>query len=463
MADPINWGAFDPSQTAAGLTALQPHVVSQYTNQNAFQAAPGSAADLAYQGQMAQTKMMQQAGLIQFLAGQQQRAIDQQNANSTQLTAQANAANLGIVNQRENAVAEATIDKTNADTAGTSLDVAAKAREELKQRILLQASQTGGLGGYMDALQSVDPDKYLDVTKKQQDITTGILGQKKSILDLQGTERDQAVKSFGDMNKILYAVETSPNPQDSYKKLLPTMQEINPNTPPEYDESWVTGHFVAGLNAAGAAGGASGGLPSQVISALPKEVQGATAFASGSVAPIQSQAATKAAQGPTGIGAGQQMLKIINQNGGKVPLIGGLASTEVGQAIPEVILPEKDQQYRKFHNQYSTSIKTALAGRGMTGDALNEAADSYVPEYGEAPEVNNSKGMSGIELLQRQQEELNPKNVGGGVPNINAEQTTKASAYSTNELTAAAALAVQQGHYPNVNIALADLTRRAQQ
>lgn len=410
MADPINWGAFDPSQTAAGLQALQPHVINQYTNQNAFQAAQGSPAELQYQAQMAQTRQQQQAGMIQYLAGMQQRAIDQQNANSTQLTAQANAANLGVVNQRENAVAEANIDKTNAETAGSQIDVASKAREEQKQQILLQAAQSGGLSGYMDALQSLDPDKYLDVTKKQQDITTGILGQKKSILDLQGTQRDQAVKSFSDMNKLLYAVETSPNPQGTYKQLLPTLQQISPDSPDDYNDSWVTGHFLAGLNAVGGSDGKGGGIAPSAISALPGNVQGTAAFAGGAPAPIQARAASMAALAPVGISAANNLSGMIQAHGG-VPILGA-ASQIPGLGAVAKVTSSTAAQYSSSLEQY----KAALMKAGVDTDQPEGAG--YLPIIGQ-PEESLKNVQKGTALLNSLSTQVNPKQIGVSNPMAN--------------------------------------------
>jgi hypothetical protein len=468
MADPIDWSQLNPAQGAALAQTAQTRPVMNFTNPNAMGISPYE------QGQL---QVAQQSTQIQRLSALAQRNYQQQMANAATTTASADtfkaqteATNDALTQQRGFAVDQANIEKTNAESQGTQADVESKTRENIKQNMLLNAAQQGGLAGYMSTLQTVDPDKYLTVAKTQQDINTSLLGQQKSILDLQGAQREQAVKSYNDAHKLAYLVETSTDPSKTYDLVKGQFNQMGLDLGDTYSPEKMTAVFAAGQAAMGS--GANAGINPAALSLIPQGAAGANlgateAFTSGMPPPVAARAAAMSSVAPLAVNSAQALQQTLSQNQGKAPLIGSLASSPIGSKVPEKLLPEEAQNWKKNVENYQTGLRSVLKG---TPEEIEDQLEELTPVYGEAPEVNSSKLQRGTALMGSLSTMVNPHGLGMPLPTPGqAPGATNAQTPAATKITGAMITpdfiqyAVSKGYYPNAQVAAADLMGRVNQ
>jgi hypothetical protein len=212
---PINWSALTPQAPNAN-----PQILSSMTNPNAFPLGDAQRAALM-QGQ----EQMASQERIANLQGGRQMAMGMMNLEEQRRAAMA-----------QNAVAQQGANQQGAligsQIQGQQIEAKAKMLDFMKQQMLMDASQKGGYGGYMDTIKALDPGKWTEVQAKTQEIQTSILGQRKSLMDLDQTARNNAVNNMKDIGGTLEQVRLAGDKAAFlYSKLAPEIKKIDPNAP----------------------------------------------------------------------------------------------------------------------------------------------------------------------------------------------------------------------------------------
>ena len=429
MADPINWGLLSQNPIAASLA--QGQVLAPFQDASAMPITPVQQAGL--NAHYAQTDATQQGNMLSYLSEQQKAQLEAEKQAEVVRKNSADILNNQQTQAREAALAHNTMRKTDAEIRGSDADLESKRRDNFKQQLLLNASQQGGLQGYLQALEYTDPDKFLTAQKAQTDLQTAILGNAKSVYDLQGSQRDQAVKNFEAAHTILMTTEQSRD-KDAYWDTIaaPVLDKLGIEHPENYDHNWVAGAFAAGANAS---------KPATALSA---------------------RAVPIAATSELGLKGGQKLRNSLAKNGGTPTKLQAASVTAAGMKVPDALLADDVQAYRDAYVQRASAIRQILKGEaGDNADmgSINAQVDSVSPNYGDSAEDARNKLIAGDRILQSASQQINPEGVGLGNADISDEAPKLR--YSADQLSSAAALAVQQGHYKTHEEALADLTKRA--
>lgn len=138
--------------------------------------------------------------------------------------------------------------KTGSEMKTQSLDYQSKMLDYIKQSSLTKASQAGP-AQYMDALKQWDPEKYLNMQKTQTDIQTSMIGQQKTLSDINGQEQTQLLSKLKALGPLMDNIMMSSDPKSAYSASSGLIRSIDPSAPESYDENYVHSQILFSQNA----------------------------------------------------------------------------------------------------------------------------------------------------------------------------------------------------------------------
>lgn len=229
MSVPLNnvLGQLQPNSSL--LAALKPAPMASWENTAALPVSATAAAQMQTQRDIAkgQLKASLLGTILPLQVQQQQNAITNQQTQER-------------INN-ETGLNQATVAKTQADTQQLQTGQQQAALNLQKDQLLQHAASVGGSDAYMAVLSSIDPGKYAEVRKAQEDVNTSVIGQKKSIQDLDINERKDALDQYEKLNGVAQSVLLAPEEKRAqiYEQTLPFVRQIAPDVtlPDQYNSS----------------------------------------------------------------------------------------------------------------------------------------------------------------------------------------------------------------------------------
>lgn len=208
------------------LAALKPNVMSDFASPQNIPVSPTALAQMQTQRDIAkgQLKASLLGTILPLQVQQQQNAV-------------ANAQKQQQINN-ETGFNQANIAKVQADTAQAQTGQQQAALNLQKDQLLQHAASVGGSDAYMAVLSSIDPGKYADVRKAQEEVNSSVIGQKKSIQDLDINARKDALDQYDKLNGVAQSILLAPEAKRAqiYEQTLPFVRQVAPdvNLPDSY-------------------------------------------------------------------------------------------------------------------------------------------------------------------------------------------------------------------------------------